>query len=118
MKPQLFSSTNPVTVGVYAVLAGMDVSCAWRFVQSYCEPESYNLNDHIREVNKYWREQLANVRMVDTMSARSNLIDQVELQDWLRLFGQFVAPVVVSLDLPQELPQATGFIPVFGLAPA
>ncbi len=116
MKPQLFSSTNPITVGIYTALAGLDVSCAWRFVQTYCEPKSNNINDHIRAANCYWREQLHSA-MVNTMDVRADLIDQVDMHDWLRLFAVKVAPVVVSLDLPQEMRQAMG-TPFFGFAPA
>lgn len=119
MTPQLFPHSNPVTVGIYTALAGLDISCAWRFVQSYREPNSNNLNDHIRAANSYWREQLHSVNMVaNTMAVRSFLIDQVDMHDWLRLFAQHVAPVAVSLDLPQELPQSMGFGPIFGFAPA
>jgi hypothetical protein len=113
MGPKLFNSTNAVTVGVYTALAGMDVSCAWRFVHDYQEPQSYNLNEHIRAVNRYWREQFANVAMLDTIEIRSHLIDDIQLQDWLRLFAQVVAPVVVALDLPQQLPQSANFLSQF-----
>lgn len=118
MNPQMFPSTNPVTVGIFTALAGLDLSCAWRFVQTYREPNSSNLNDHIRAANSFWREQLHTASMVDTMHVRTHLIDQVDMHDWLRLFTRQVAPVAVSLDLPQELPQSTGFAPIFGFAPA
>jgi len=106
MAPKLFNSTNPVTVGLYTALAGLDVSNAWRFVQLYQEPQSNNLNDHIHAANQFWREQLSSVPMVNTMEVRSNLIDRIDMADYLRLFAQNVAPVIVSLDLPQELPPA------------
>ncbi len=54
-------------------------------------------------MNTFWREQLSNVSVVDTIGVRANLIDNVELEDWLRLFGQNVAPVIVSMDLPQKI---------------
>jgi hypothetical protein len=105
MGPKLFDSTNAVTVGIYTALAGRDVSCAWRFVHDYQEPSSYNLTDHICAVNRYWREQFANVVIVNTIDVRAHLIDDIELSDWLRLFAQNVAPLIVALDLPQPLSQ-------------
>jgi hypothetical protein len=101
----MFDSNNAVTVGVYTALAGRDVGCAWRFVQDYCEPQSYNINDHIQAVNRYWREQFANVVIVDTIEVRTHLVDNIDLSDWLRLFAQNVASVIVALDLPQPLTQ-------------
>ncbi len=118
MNPQMFQSSHHLTVAIYTALASRDVSCAWRFVQSYREPNSNNTQDHIRAANQFWREQLASVTMINTMDARRNLIDAIDMHDWLRLFAQYVAPVVVSMDLPQELPQSTGFGPIFGCAPA
>jgi hypothetical protein len=117
MAPKMFDSNNPVTVGVYTALAAWDVSCAWRFVQEYCEPQSSNPNDHIRAVNRYWREQLANA-LPDTLGVRANLIDNIALEDWLRLFAQNVAPVIASLNLPQALSQGSGPMPSFGFAAA
>lgn len=116
MAPKLFDSTNPVTVGIYTALAGMDVSCAWRFVQLYQEPISSNINDHICAVNRFWRDQLSSVPMVNTMEVRSNLIDRIVLADYVRLFAQNVAPVIVSMDLPQELSAVSGRIPSFAFA--
>ena len=98
-----FQSFNAVTVGIYTALAGRDVDCAWRFLHDYKEPNSHNLNDHIREVNRYWRQQFANVDMIDTIEIRSYLIDDILLEDWLRLFAQNVAPLDISLSLPQVL---------------
>ena len=105
MAHKLFNSTNPLTVAVYTALAGHDVGCAWRFVELYesCEPQSHNLNDHLHAMNKFWREQLSSVSVVDTIQVRANLIDAVDLEDWVRLFAQHVAPVAVSMDLPQPL---------------
>lgn len=103
MPPKLLETTNSVTVGIYTAIAAYDVSCAWRFVQDYSEPASENLQDHIQAVNRYWREQLA-YAAPDTINVRANLINNIELEDWLRLFAQTVAPVIVSLDLPQTLP--------------
>jgi hypothetical protein len=114
MSPKLFSSTNPVTVGLYTALAGLDVGCAWRFVQLYREPNSNNLNDHIHAANQFWRDQLSSVPMVNTMEVRSNLIDQIDMADYLRLFAQNVAPVIVAMDLPQELEALA--MPTFALA--
>lgn len=116
MAPKLFDSSNPVTVGLYTALAGLDVSCAWRFVQLYQEPSSHNLNDHIHAANQFWREQLSSVPMVNTMEVRSNLIDQIDMADYLRLFAQNVAPVIVALDLPQELAPVS--MPSFAIAGA
>lgn len=115
MSPKLFNQNNPVTVGIYTALAGLDVGCAWRFTQFYQEPDSFNINDHIAAVNRFWREQLAAVTMVNTMEARSNLIDRCDLVDFLRLFAQNVAPVIASMDLPQEL-AAPGPMPSFAFA--
>lgn len=104
MAPKLFNQSHPVTVSIYTALASMDVSCAWRFVQYYNEPATHaSLEDHIAAANRFWREQLAAVPMVDTIAVRAHLIDRCDLQDWLRLFAQHVAPIIVSLDLPQEL---------------
>lgn len=103
MTPKLFNSQNPVTLGIYTALAGLDVGCAWRFVQMYQEPNSHNINDHIAAANRYWRDQLSSVAMVNTMEVRSYLINQIDLADYLRLFAQNVAPVIVALDLPQAL---------------
>lgn len=103
MTPKLFDARNPVTVGLYTALAGLDVSCAWRFVQLYQEPDSHNINDHIAAANRFWRDQLSSATMVNTMEVRSYLIDRIDLVDYMRLFAQNVAPVIVALDLPQEL---------------
>lgn len=112
----MFKSNNPVTVGIYTALAGYDVACAWRFVNEYVEPSGDSIHDHIRACNRYWREQLSGC-MVNTMNVRAYLIDNCDLHDWLRLFAQNVAPVIVSLSLPQELPAVSG-APDFSFAPA
>lgn len=123
MAHKLINSTNSLTVAVYTVLAAQDVGCAWRFVQLYesVEPQSNNLQDHLRAMNTFWREQLSNVSVVDTIEVRANLIDNVELVDWLRLFGQNVAPVIVSMDLPQEIEEGSSesfALPLYNLAGA
>ena len=124
MAHKLFNSTNALTVAVYTALAAHDVGCAWRFVQLYetSEPQTQNLNEHLHAMNKFWREQLSNVSVVDTIRVRANLIDAIDLEDWIRLFAQHVAPVVVSMDLPQALedtPSEMSFgSPVYRLAGA
>lgn len=109
MAHKLFNSTNSLTVAVYTALATLDVGCAWRFVQLYepLEPQTHNLEQHLHALNKFWREQLSSVSVVDTIGVRANLIDAIELEDWIRLFAQHVAPVVVSMDLPQPIDDST-----------
>lgn len=104
MAHRLFNSNHPLTTAVYTALAAHDVGCAWRFVKLYeqSEPRSSDMRDHLHAMNQFWRDQLCDVP-VDTIRVRSNLIDQIDLEDWLRLFAQEVAPVIVAFDLPGEL---------------
>lgn len=106
MAPKLFDASHKITVSIYTALAGFDVACAWRFTQLYQEPESQDTKDHIAAANRFWRDQLASVTMVDTIAVRAHLLDQCDSHDWLRLFAQNVAPIIVSMDLPQKLAPA------------
>ncbi len=103
MAIQLIQSTHPLTVGVYTALARLDVGCAWRFSEQYAEPTGMEVPVHLRALNRFWREQLSNVREVDTLEVRVNLIDQIEPLDWLRLFADHVAPAIVANNLPCSL---------------
>lgn len=98
---KLIQSQHRATVAVYSTLVSLDVGCAWRFSELYVEPETDDPQTHIQCLNRFWRDQLSSA-IVNTASARMNLIDDVDLDDWVRLFAVYVAPAVVVLDLPRQ----------------
>lgn len=49
----------------------------------------------INDLNQFWRIQLGSLS-IDTISARSVLIDTDNQEEWLSLFKQYVLPVAVT----------------------
>lgn len=49
----------------------------------------------INDLNQYWRLQLGSLT-IDTVNARSALIDTDDFQQWFELFEQFALPVAVN----------------------
>jgi len=92
-----------VSCGVFSALAALNVQSAQAFLQLYQEAPAQSVEQQIHSLNVFWREQLG-LAPVNTIEVREYLIDHCTLQDWLRMFALHVAPVVVQLGLPRQLP--------------
>ncbi len=80
-------------------IAANDPAAAVRFTRSFrqnsTEPRSV-----IRELNRYWREELSRLNS-STISARACLIDDMEPVDWIRYFKKLVLEVITTNHLPR-----------------
>lgn len=87
----------PLKQKVMTIIAQRSEDAANRFNRSFFHPErtSYSIDHEIRDLNSFWRRQLAALA-VDTLSAREALIDDVPVDQWLAHFESDVVPVIVS----------------------
>ncbi|MNO14028.1 hypothetical protein D3C76_36680 [compost metagenome] len=90
--------SNSVVSAVVDMLADKNPNAATRFARAF-NPNSRDESDEIRELNRYWRDQLSSLH-TSTISARSCLVDDIHPRDWLRHFRSLVLPTVVAHDLP------------------
>jgi len=87
-----------VVSAVGPLWAAKTPNAATRFTRAFsCDPETEEAE--IRELNRYWRDQLAALH-ISTISARTCLVDDVTPKDWLRHFRTLVLPTIVNHDLP------------------
>lgn len=92
--------TTQIVSAVANLLADRNPSAATRFTRNFhCDPR--NENEEIRELNRYWRNQLAALH-TSTISARTCLVDDIDPRDWLRHFSQLVLPTIVTHNLPTQ----------------
>lgn len=54
-------------------------------------------------LNRFFRHQLMSVTNVNSIEERTNLIEDGEFEDWLRLFTNSVVPFLVTHSLPKNL---------------
>jgi len=90
--------TQQVVSAVVDLLAVKNPHAATRFARDF-RCEALSESDEIRQLNRFWREQLAALH-TSTISARTCLVDDIAPRDWLRHFQQLVLPTIVSFDLP------------------
>lgn len=94
----MHGSSN-VVASVADAIATQSPAAAMRFTRGFKEGSS-DEKDQIRELNRYWRLELASVPG-STISARTCLIDNIDPRDWLRHFRQLVLPVIIQSNLPR-----------------
>lgn len=94
-----------LSAAVYSALAAQDLNCAQQFAQSYPDLPDEPLHEQVVRMNRYWRDQLGSLN-ISTTSVRECLVDDCEVQDWIRLFAAEVAPVVCAVGLPRSHVQA------------
>lgn len=86
---------------MYSALAAQCAQTANSFQELYpAPPAEQSVEQQIRHANCFWRQQLG-LSGTNTTWVRECLIDDCELQDWLRWFSSVVAPAIVSLGLPK-----------------
>jgi len=90
--------STSIVSAVVDMLADRNPHAATRFARDY-RPLGGDDYAEVRELNRYWREQLSRLRS-STVSARACLVDDVAPRDWLRHFRQLVLDTVVQNDLP------------------
>lgn len=54
-------------------------------------------------LNRFFRNQIMTVITVNSIEERTNLIDDGEIDDWIRLFTTSVVPFLVTHSLPKNL---------------
>ena len=91
------------------------IGAAWRNL--YAAPADPSEAVQIVWANRFWRDQLVQLETsrvgVDTTNARECLIDQIALNDWMRLFQAHILPIVLHHVLPiqRHIPAVTGETP-------
>lgn len=90
---------------VKAVIAKRSISAAERFelmfVAKYPDQPNKTIEQQLNEVNTFWRIQLGKLP-IDTKKERECLINQIQINDWLRNFDDCVADTIVNNNLPME----------------
>ncbi len=89
---------NSIVSAVVDMMATRNPNAATRFARDF-HPKIDGEQDEVRELNRYWRDQLTRLRS-STISARTCLVDEIAPCDWLRHFEQLVLPTIISHDLP------------------
>ena len=89
---------NSIVSAVVDMMAVRNPNAATRFARDF-HPKIEDEQDEVRELNRYWRDQLTRLRS-STISARTCLVDEITPRDWLRPFEQLVLPTIISHDLP------------------
>lgn len=54
-------------------------------------------------LNRFFRNQIMTVTTVNSIEERTNLIEDGEISDWIRLFTNSVVPFLVTHSLPKNL---------------
>lgn len=83
---------------VYDALAATSPYAARLFDKSFVHPsriQEASSSLLINDLNQYWRIQLGSLT-IDTINARSALIDTDNFEQWFELFNQYVLPVAVT----------------------
>jgi hypothetical protein len=90
-----------VSLAIYSALASHDPQAAQAWNEQYQEPQDQTITGQIQSANRFWRCLLGQLP-ISTVSVRDYLIDQIELQDWLRLFATQVLPVALAFSVPRS----------------
>lgn len=89
-----------VSAGVYSALAAHSTDAASRWQSLYPDPGPVDIPEQIACANRYLRVQLSSLPY-STISLRECLLDRIELNDWLRLFSERIAPMLAEFKLPR-----------------
>ncbi|MGG4591700.1 hypothetical protein ACLPJK_25935 [Pseudomonas aeruginosa] len=90
---------TPSTVKcLYEQISARDTARGERYLTQF-GPIPDNEMDEIYEQNRFWRRQLASLK-VNTISERECLLDTLSAEDWLRHFILHVMPTVHRYNLP------------------
>lgn len=54
-------------------------------------------------LNRFFRNQMMSVTTADSIEARTNLVEDGEFEDWLRLFQSGVVPFLKEHSLPKNI---------------
>ena len=88
-------SAQVVVQSMYLLVARYDAGKAARFMLDFRLEESCTMNRCIVLINRYWRDVLAQSPH-DTSEARTYLVDDCCVEEWLGLFERGVIPVLVT----------------------
>lgn len=86
-------------MAVFSALASHNTEAASSWDEQYPEPQDQSIPAQIHAANQYWRRVIGQLPF-STISVRENLMDRIELSDWVRLFATEVAPVVAAFAYP------------------
>lgn len=89
-----------VATAIYSALAAHNIQSAQAWIRLFRDPVNGTVAEQIAAANAFWRLQFAELPY-STTQVRECLIDQVTLNDWLRLFCEHVVPSIITLELPR-----------------
>lgn len=81
---------------VFQTLSRHDSSLAAYFMLEFRLEDGCSLERAIVLLNRYWRDYLGRLPN-NTMDARTYLVDECTLPEWIRLFETGVLPVVLEV---------------------
>lgn len=94
---------HPIETSVYLALAAKDMAAAAAFNQIFKSLPSESINDQIRHLNRFWRQQL-NLANVECPTVRAALQDDIAVDLWLDNFSTYVIPFLIEQGLPSTHP--------------
>lgn len=85
------------------ILDTLDPSTANAFNRKFVHPARAQQSQSLQlsDLNTFWRIELAKLEQ-DTIEAREALVDNISSPEWLALFKDYVAPVIVQHWHPEE----------------
>lgn len=84
---------------VRQLLALRDLPTADAFQVKFFDSGAVDIQSQIAEQNAFWRVELGLHKGTQSMDARQALVDNISMDEWLRLFQRYVLPLVCRLDL-------------------